>query len=219
MKHEKPLLISFKICPYVQRSSILLFEKKIDFDVKYIDLPNKPEWFLHLSPLGKVPVLQINNTVVFESAVINELLDEIHPPRLHPEDPFLKAHNRSWIEFSSALLGSLYPMIFSKDKKTFVLQQKELLTKLTQLEKELAHQPWFNGDLFSLVDIAYAPLFLLFDKLEKINGLNLLESFPKIASWSKNILGRESVKKAEIKNHIETLSSSLKEKESYFISL
>ncbi len=71
----KPKLISFKICPYVQRSVITLKEKNVDFDIEYIDLANKPEWFLKISPLGRVPVLQVGEEVLFESAVINEYLD------------------------------------------------------------------------------------------------------------------------------------------------
>lgn len=64
-------LISFKTCPFVQRSVITLKEKGIDFKTTYIDLAEKPAWFLAISPLGKVPVLKIGDEVLFESAVIN----------------------------------------------------------------------------------------------------------------------------------------------------
>ena len=69
-------LISFDICPFVQRSVITLEEKGVEYEIKYIELENKPDWFLAISPFGKVPVLQANDTVIFESAVINEYLDE-----------------------------------------------------------------------------------------------------------------------------------------------
>lgn len=68
----KPTLISFKLCPYVQRSVINLLEKKVDYEIKYIDLANKPEWFLKISPFRRVPVLVVGEDVLFESAVINE---------------------------------------------------------------------------------------------------------------------------------------------------
>src|SRR5688572_11309954 len=93
---EKIELISYKLCPFVQRSVILLKEKNIDFDIKYLEadeLKNKPEWFLKISPLGKVPVIKIDDRVLFESAIINEYLDETNPPYFQPSDPFIKAQN------------------------------------------------------------------------------------------------------------------------------
>ena len=87
MPHYK--LISFKLCPFVQRSIITLLEKGVGYEIEHIDLSNKPQWFLDISPFGKVPVLVVDDDVVlFESAVINEFLDETAPGRrLHPDDP------------------------------------------------------------------------------------------------------------------------------------
>ena len=50
-------LISHKLCPYVQRAVIALSEKGVAFERIDIDLANKPDWFLAISPLGKTPVL------------------------------------------------------------------------------------------------------------------------------------------------------------------
>ncbi len=52
-------LISHKLCPYVQRAVIALKEKGVPFERIDIDLANKPDWFLKISPLGKVPVLLV----------------------------------------------------------------------------------------------------------------------------------------------------------------
>ncbi len=52
-------LISHKLCPYVQRAVIALNEKGAAFERVDIDLANKPDWFLKISPLGKVPVLTV----------------------------------------------------------------------------------------------------------------------------------------------------------------
>ena len=92
-------LVSFKACPFVQRVAITLQYKGIDYDIEYIDLGSPPEWFLAISPLKKVPLLIVDGTVIFESVVINEYIDEVYPPKLHPEDSLMKAINRSWIEF------------------------------------------------------------------------------------------------------------------------
>lgn len=55
----KLTLISFPLCPFVQRAIIALNEKGAEFDVVYIDLANKPDWFQKVSPFGKVPVLKV----------------------------------------------------------------------------------------------------------------------------------------------------------------
>ena len=63
-------LISHDLCPYVQRAVITLAEKRVPFERTYVDLANKPEWFRQISPLGKTPVLKVDDQVLFESAVI-----------------------------------------------------------------------------------------------------------------------------------------------------
>ena len=69
-----------------------LIEKGIEFDLTAIDLNDKPDWFLEISPYGKVPVLRHNGAVIFESAVINEYLEEVFPERpLLPSDPVRRA--------------------------------------------------------------------------------------------------------------------------------
>src|SRR5215510_14325385 len=96
----KYLLVSFKTCPWVQRSAIVLREKKIDFEFRHIERDNRPDWFLAISPHKKVPVLRVDDTVsLFESNAINEYLDETIAPRLHPEDPVERAINRACTDY------------------------------------------------------------------------------------------------------------------------
>ena len=106
-------LVSFKTCPYVQRSVITLKHKGVPFDITYIDLADPPAWFTAMSPLGKVPVVEVTEdngtkTVLFESAVINEFADEISEGTLLPQDPVRKARARAWIEFASECNGAYY---------------------------------------------------------------------------------------------------------------
>src|SRR6201994_5077136 len=97
-------LLSHKLCPYVQRAVIALTEKGVPFERIDIDLANKPEWFLKISPLGKTPVLVVGDHAIFESAVILEYLEETQGHPLHPADALARAEYRSWIEFASAVL-------------------------------------------------------------------------------------------------------------------
>src|SRR2546428_11462181 len=92
----KLTLISHKLCPYVQRAVIALTEKGVPFERIDIDLANKPDWFLKISPLGKTPVLVVDGTAIFESAVILEYLEETRPHPLHPVDALQRAEHRGW---------------------------------------------------------------------------------------------------------------------------
>src|ERR1700679_1488997 len=90
----KYLLVSFKTCPWVQRSAIVLREKKVAFEFRHIEQDNRPDWFLAISPHKKVPVLRVDDRdSLFESNAIVEYLDETIAPRLHPADPVARALN------------------------------------------------------------------------------------------------------------------------------
>jgi glutathione S-transferase len=108
-------LVSHPLCPYVQRAVITLHEKQIPHEREYVDLAQKPDWFLALSPLGKVPLLLVGDAVLFESAVICEYLDEVTPGSLHPVDPLLKARHRAWIESGSSILNAVAGFYSAKD--------------------------------------------------------------------------------------------------------
>jgi glutathione S-transferase len=105
---SKPRLVSFKICPFAQRSSLLLKEKQVDFELAFINPDSPPEWFNELSPTGKVPVLDVDGTAIFESSVIAEYLDEVNPPSIHPSDPLLKATNRAWVEHTVVFIWDCF---------------------------------------------------------------------------------------------------------------
>jgi len=195
----KPELISFKLCPFVQRSVIVLKEKGVDFDITYIDLKDPPDWFKEISPLGKVPVLRVGDTVLFESAVIMEYLDEVNPPSLHPADPLRKAQNRAWVEFASTLFMAQFNMLMCKGQEESEKAEQEMRGKFAQLEQQITG-PLFNGDTFSLIDAAYAPLFMRLAMLEQWHPLGMLEQLPKVQKWSESLLARDSVKNSVVDN-------------------
>src|ERR1700752_3164729 len=111
-------LISHKLCPYVQRAVIALTEKGVPFERIDIDLANKPDWFLKLSPLGKTPVLVVGDKAIFESAVILEYLEETQARPLHPADALDRAENRGWIEVGSPVLTDIAGFCAAKDEAT-----------------------------------------------------------------------------------------------------
>lgn len=208
-------LISFKLCPFVQRSVITLLEKGHDFQITYINLDAPPSWFKDISPLGKVPVLKIGEEVLFESAVINEYVDEITPPSLHPTDPLVKAKNRAWIEFGSELLVTQFRLVMSQDQTTFETTLKELQEKLQRLENVVNGGSFFNGEQFSLVDTAYAPLFMRLDLLKTWTNVDFYGNLPNIQRWNAALSAKESVQKSVVSDFADLFQTRLKNAGSY----
>jgi len=208
-------LISFKTCPFVQRAVITLRSKNIEFDITYIDLADPPDWFLDISPLGKVPVLKVDDDILFESAVINEYLDEITGGELQPSEPLARAKNRAWIEFASNMLGNLYMMKMSKDEETFDKYRDQLVSQFYRVEKHLGDGPWFNGGKFSLADTAFAPLFkqnsVADNKLSVIDPVKM----PRVDAWSQRLLALPEVKNSVV-DEFESLYLAAMEKNESF---
>lgn len=189
-----PELISFKVCPFVQRSAITLNEKQVEFKTTYVDLQSLPDWFPAISPLGKVPVLKVNDTVVFESAVIAEYLDEYYPPQLHPDDLLIKANHRSWTEFASDITMNMYGMLNAKAEDEFINLKNKVIEQFSQVEKIIDQKgPLFSGETFSLVDAAYAPIFLRLHLINNIYPLNIFDDSGRLTDWSNTLIKRDSV--------------------------
>lgn len=220
---NKLTLVSSATCPYVQRAIIALKEKGSTFDVAYVDLQNKPDWFLAISPLGKVPVLRVDRpdniqTSIFESTVIVEFIEETEPgPNLHPSDPLAKAEHRAWMEFGSVLLPETYRVWMAKDEAAYRTARDTVAGKLARLEEKLDAGPYFAGEAFSCVDTVFAPIFRAVDATEAMSPIGLLEDFPKVRAWSRALAERQSVREAVPADYIEIFTTRLNLKDSYFM--
>jgi len=193
-------LVSHILCPYVQRAVIALTEKAVPYRRIDISLSDKPEWFNVLSPLGKVPLLQVgagtDAAVIFESAVILEYLEETQPNPLHPADPLARARHRGWIEFASAQLAGIARLYSAADQAGFDREHAALQSGFQRLEAELAKRtggPWFAGNVFTLVDATFGPVFRYLDLFEAVAGLHLTLGLPHIAGWRTALASRPSV--------------------------
>lgn len=165
--------------------------------------------------MGKVPVLRAGDTVLFESAVICEYLDEITPPSLHPSEPLLKALNRAWIEFSSELFMDLHRMSLAEDPEKFDRGCRAAREKLERLEEQLGGGPFFNGPNFSVIDAAVAPAFMRIALLEGIRPVGLLGGLIKMQRWSDALLARESVRTSVVPEFPDLLRDYIAASESY----
>ena len=189
-------LISFELCPYVQRCVVILREKNVVHDVDYVDLSDKPDWFLELSPLGKVPVLEVtrddgSKVALFESVVINEYLDEVTEGSMLPADPLARAHARACIEFANELLCETFNVTVAKDEDALT----KVLDKLGgRLEREIDTGPFFLGAEPSLVEAALTPaLQRLYWANELHPEMEVFAGRPKVERLWLALSGRPSV--------------------------
>lgn len=208
----KLTLVSHALCPFVQRAAILLAEKGITFDRVDIDLGNKPDWFLKISPLGKVPLLRVSRdgadeAIIFESAAILEYLDETQSPQLHASDPLIRAQTRGWIEFAATLLIDTWRFYTAEDAAGLKTQTGILEAKFALIEAELGDGPWFAGETFGLVDVVFGPVFRYFDRFDQIGDFGILTGKPKLQSWRARLAKRPSVQGAVGRDFDERLAS------------
>ena len=177
---------------------MVLHEKGIDFEVHEVDLSNKSEEFLKVSPYGKVPVLRVNGTSLYESNIVNEYLDEVYEaPKLMPENPEDRASVRSWMAFAD---DYFFPAIFGvrmgpqrgySDEQIREAKRK-LDDALSRLERQLEGRQYLTGE-YSLADIAHAGNFQRLREMAEIGEVPLHE-YPNVMAWMGLVEGRDSYK-------------------------
>ena len=217
-------LISHKLCPYVQRAVIALNEKGIPFERIDIDLANKPDWFLKISPLGKVPVLVVQTgdgeVALFESNVICEYIEETQGgTKLHPQDPLTRAQHRAWMEFGSAILGELWGLETTGDPAIFESKRQAVAAKFARVEEALGAGPFFAGKDFSLVDAVFAPVFRYFDVFDQLTDLSVFAATPKVRAWRAALAQRPSVRTAVGPDYPELLYAFLVRHDAHMLKL
>ena len=192
----KYMLVSFKTCPWVQRSAIVLREKNTEFELRHIEPDNRPDWFLAISPHKKVPVLRIDDKVsLFESNAINEYLDETIEPRLHPADPVARARNRAWTDYVPTFSSSVTGCAYAATEDAYKAAIAKIPEAFGRLEKALEAQgagPFFNGEKYSLVDAAYAPFLQRYFFLDRIRPIGLIAKYPRLKAWAEALVKRPS---------------------------
>ena len=212
-------LISFKLCPFAQRAIILLNTQKIDFEITYINPMDPPDWFKEISPTGQVPLLKVDDEIVFESSVITEFINDISVTSIHPEDVIQKANNRSWIAFSSTMFDDLFGLV-TGDKDKFDASKDSLFVKLSKLEKAKNNSMFFNGDNFNMIDAAIAPIFMRLDWINEFtdNALSISE-FKNLSAWSDSILAVEVVKTSVVDGLDDVYYSNIEGREGHLSTL
>lgn len=189
-------------CPYAHRSRLALLEKGVEFELIEIDLQNKPAGFTDISPYGKVPAITHQGKQVWESAIINEYLEEAFPnPPLLPSNPLDKAQARIWIDFANTrLVPAFSNLLRSPDIEKQAEARQELYNHLEFVENQALGKLsgdgsyWF-GENISLVDLSFYPWFERLPALEHYRGFKLPSQFTRLQRWQDAVSQRETVQK------------------------
>lgn len=197
-------IFSSKACPYAHRTRLVLLEKGIDFTLTEIDLQNKPEWFADVSRYGKVPAIKHGEHQLYESAIINEYLDEVFPnPPLLPRDSGIKAIARIWIDYANnRFVPAFSKLLRGKDAAEQQQGRQELEESLAYIEREALSQLsgegsyWF-GNTLSLVDLTFYPWFERLPTLEQYRNFTLSSEHTRLKKWWDAVRDRDSVRAIE----------------------
>lgn len=196
------LLYTFKLCPFAHRVRLALAEKGIASEAIEVDLKNKPAEFTRLSPFGRVPLLLHGQTTLWESAIINEYLDEVFPdPPLMPASCPDRALARTWVKFADErLYAATHGFIFARDVEAKQRLAAEIIESIVFLEDEVMAKhsksgPYIFGEHFTLADIALYPWFEQVGALEHLFEFRRPLGCVNLSAWSKKVGKRKAVQK------------------------
>ena len=182
-------VVSFEICPFVQRVTALLEAKVVPYDIVHIDLSDKPDWFLEVSPNGQVPILFTDDDhVLFESDAIVEYIDEVTGSTLYPIDPVAKAQARAWAYLASKNYLVQCSAQRSPDAGTLDDRSAKFTTAIATIERHLGDIPFAEGNSISMVGIAWLPLLHRAAIIQAYSGYDFLKNFPRVKEWQEAIL-------------------------------
>ncbi|XP_017134993.1 pyrimidodiazepine synthase isoform X1 [Drosophila miranda] len=194
-------LYSMRFCPYAHRVHLVLDAKNIPHHNIYINLQAKPDWFTKMSSTAKVPALEVvkegENSVLIESLVICDYLDEMYPEvPLYPTDPLKKAQDKILVQRFGHFITSLYKMLLD-DKRE--LDLTDLITDLDIYENELKQRgsKFFGGSKPGMLDYMIWPWCERFAALKLDDGTQAEldpQRFLTLLQWRDLMLQDKAVK-------------------------
>ncbi len=158
------ILYSGTACPFSHRCRIVLHEKGMDFEIKDVDLHEKPEEIAVMNPYNQVPILVERELTLYESNIINEYIDERFPhPQLMPADPVMRARTRLFLFNIERDLFNHIPDAVNGSPKAAEKAKATIRDNLTQIAPIFAKQKFMLGEEYSMLDVAIAPLLWRLD--------------------------------------------------------
>ena len=178
-------------CPFSHRCRFVLYEKGMDFEIKDVDIYNKPEDLAVMNPYNQVPVLVERDLVLHESNIINEYIDERFPhPQLMPGDPVMRGRGRLVLYRMEKELFSLVQILENpaSTNKEQAKAREAIGNGLTMLAPSVSKNKYILGDDFSMIDVALAPLLWRLDHYD----IKLGKSAAPLLKYAERIFQREA---------------------------
>jgi glutathione S-transferase len=208
-------LVSHTLCPYVHRAAVMIHEKGVPFERRYIDLKAKPDWFLAISPRGKVPVLLVDGQPLFESMAIIEFLDETLPPSLLPDQPIARARQRAWVEVANDLSNAQWRLFIAPTPDEQAAGVAALAPILASYEEAITTGV-IAPDGFSYAHLAIASSVLRFALVEEQLGVRVLEAVPRFEALVRRLAGRPSITRTVPEDYVALFVKKLVERGSLY---
>ena len=185
------ILYSGITCPFSQRCRFVLYEKGMDFEIKDVDIFNKPEDLAVMNPYNQVPVLVERDLILYESNIINEYIDERFPhPQLMPGDPVMRGRGRLVLFRMEKELFSLVHVLENPNStnKEMAKAREAIRNGLTMLAPAFTKNKYILGDDFSMIDVALSPLLWRLDHYD----IKLGKSAAPLLKYAERIFQREA---------------------------
>ena len=185
------ILYSGITCPFSQRCRFVLYEKGMDFEIKDVDIFNKPEDLAVMNPYNQVPVLVERDLILYESNIINEYIDERFPhPQLMPGDTVMRGRGRLVLFRMEKELFSLVHVLENPNStnKEMAKAREAIGNGLTMLAPAFTKNKYILGDDFSMIDVALSPLLWRLDHYD----IKLGKSAAPLLKYAERIFQREA---------------------------
>lgn len=189
-------LYSMRFCPFAQRTRIVLLHKDIEHETVNCNLKYKAPWLLDRNPRGLVPVLEYKGTVVFESVICGDFLDDFkHEKKLYSGCPFRKSQQKLLMNIFDEI-PKLFYRVGNPDPRKAALARETIGNTMSLLENELGEQKFFGGSDLSMVDIHIFPWFERIPAIKELSDYNVLpeHKYPRLTRWYKNMIEVPAVK-------------------------
>ncbi|MEY4725019.1 MAG: hypothetical protein RL043_1168 [Pseudomonadota bacterium] len=181
------VLYSGTTCPFSQRCRLVLFEKGMDFEIRDVDLFNKPEDISVMNPYGQVPILVERDLILYESNIINEYIDERFPhPQLMPADPVQRARARLLLLNFEREVFIHVEALEKQDPKKVDKARAIVRDQLSQLAPVVTKSKYMMGEDFTMIDVALAPLLWRLDHY----GIEMPKAAAPVLKYAERIFAR-----------------------------
>lgn len=184
----RPVLYSYRRCPYAMRARMALKYAGIAVDVHEIKLSAKPSELLAVSPKGTVPVLVLQDQTTSKPQVLEQSLDIMHWALQQQDvDGWLTADKQlaqqliaeNDTSFKQALDKYKYAIRFPEQSLSTYRAEAEVF--LHKLERQLSQSTFLLSDQLSLADIAIFPF------VRQFSGVDIYwfehAAYPKVRAW------------------------------------